>query len=96
MAVPADTLVGFSVATVPVEPPRPDSIERAAMDGPVGDMTIVRPSKPSERDAATRSIRSQSAVSDVPPNAFGATIVGPTATMDPAVSELLRADVDTR
>jgi erythromycin esterase len=42
MAVPADNVVGFNVETVPVEPPRPNSIERAAMDARLGDLVIVQ------------------------------------------------------
>lgn len=93
MAVPADTVVGFNVETVPVEPPRPNSIERAAMDARLGDFVIVQPSTTTERHGP-ESIRSQSAVSDVPPHAFDATIVTPEATMDSAVTALVGANRD--
>jgi Erythromycin esterase homolog len=94
MAVPADNTVGFDVEVVPIAPPRPNSIEQAAIDASLGDIVIVRPTRTMALDGhgETATIRSQSAVSDVPPHAFDATIVGPTATTDPAVIDLTRPD----
>jgi erythromycin esterase len=86
MAVPASTPVGFEVEIAEVEPPRVGGVEAAASERrSVSKAQLVRSDV---EPAASTSIRSQSAVSDITTASFDATIVVPRATIDAAVQHL--------
>jgi erythromycin esterase len=88
MAVPASTPVGFEVQTAELEPPRVGSVEAAASHRrSVSKTKLVRSDI---EPAASTSIRSQSAVSDITTASFDATIVVQRATLDAAVQHLAK------
>jgi erythromycin esterase len=87
MAVPASTPVGFEVETAELEPPSIGGVEAAASHRrSVSKAQLVRSDV---EPAASTSIRSQSAVSDITTASFDATIVVQRATLDAAVQHLV-------
>lgn len=87
MVVPAPTSVGFSVELVPASPVTDGSIEGVASADDEADVQVLRPTGLA-RAAATTSIRSQSAVAEIPADAFDAVLVVPRATLDEAADGL--------
>ena len=87
MAFPAETSVGFRVERSALPTVEPGSIEAAAASASSGSRRVVTPGG-FDGAATSTTIRSQSAVSQVPRDAFDAVLVVESASTDPTVHEI--------
>lgn len=88
MVVPAPTDVGFRVERTAAVPVGDHSIEAGAATDTSGELWLVLP-KRSHDGRQTTSVRSQSAVAEIPVSAFDAALVSRSATTDPVVERLV-------
>lgn len=87
MVVPAPTSVGFSVEVVAAAPVEDGSLEAVASGDSSEPVRVLGPTGAAPAGATT-SIRSQSAVAEIPADAFDAVLVVPRATLDRAAEGL--------
>ncbi|WP_067826361.1 erythromycin esterase family protein [Actinomadura kijaniata] len=79
--------LGFTIADTPLDPPKPGSVEAAALDAGIGPGLIdLRHARGADRSGELTRIRTQSTTLTMPiPDAFDAVLVTPTATMQEGI-----------